>query len=262
MGLYLLSLILFSKGDTVIVGDTNYYYADRVFMRAGMNLTRVKVDEAGIDVDAIEKICKRKKIKAIYVTSHHHYPTTVTLIASRRVKLLSLAEKYGFIIIEDDYDYDFHYLSSPILPLVSADTKGMVIYIGTLSKTIGPAIRTGYIVAPTNLILELTRIRQLIDTQGDPIMEIALAEMFVDGSIKRHMKKAQNEYHRRRDFLCNYLNQKLADIIDFKTPDGGLAIWAKFSKTVPLPPLTEKLKAQGIILSNGLIHNHFSNSLN
>jgi GntR family transcriptional regulator/MocR family aminotransferase len=262
MGLYLLSEVLFKKGGNIIVGETNYYYADHVFLNVGMNLTRVKVDEYGLDVDEIEKICRRKKIKAIYVTSHHHYPTTVTLIASRRIKLLSLAEEYGFIIIEDDYDYDFHYLSSPILPLISADVKGMVVYIGTLSKTIAPAIRTGYVIAPPNLILELARLRQLIDTQGDPIMELALAEMFVDGSIKRHMKKALNEYHRRRDFVCNYLFQKLSDVIDFKIPDGGLAIWAKFSKSVPLPPLTEKLRAQGLILSNGLIHNATSTSLN
>jgi len=262
MGLYLLSLVLFAKGDSIIVGDPNYYYADHVFLNAGMTLLRVKVDEYGIDVDAIAKICTRKKIKALYITSHHHYPTTVTLIAARRIKLLSLAEKYGFIIIEDDYDYDFHYLSSPILPLVSADTKGMVVYIGTLSKTIGPAIRTGYIIAPPNLILELCRIRQLIDTQGDPVMELALAEMFVEGNIKRHMKKAQQEYHRRRDFLCDYLHQKLSTVIDFKIPDGGLAIWAKFDKSVPLPPLTEKLRAQELILSNGLIHNNSSISLN
>jgi GntR family transcriptional regulator/MocR family aminotransferase len=262
MGLYLLCLVLFSKGDTIIVGDTNYYYADNLFLSAGMNLMRVRVDDFGIDVDAIEKICRKKKIKALYITSHHHYPTTVTLIASRRTKLLSLAEELGFIIIEDDYDYDFHYCSSPILPLVSADSKGMVVYIGTLSKTIAPAIRTGYIIAPSNLILELCRIRQLVDTQGDPIMELALAEMFVEGNIKRHMKKALQEYHRRRDFLCAYLRQELSDVIDFKVPDGGLAIWAKFNKSVPLPPLTEKLKAQGIILSNGLIHNNSSVLLN
>jgi len=262
MGLFLLSLVLFSKGDNILVGDTNYYYADRVFMDAGAKLVRIRVDESGIDVDAIEKVCRRKKIKAIYITSHHHYPTTVTLSAARRIKLLSLAEQYGFIIIEDDYDYDFHYQSSPILPLVSADTKGMVVYIGTLSKTIAPAIRTGYIIAPTNLILELCRVRQLMDTQGDPIMELALAEMFDEGSIKRHMRKALNEYHRRRDFLCSYLQQKLSDVIEFKVPDGGLAIWAKFHKSVPLPPLTEKLKSQGLILSNGLIHNNTSVSLN
>jgi len=262
MALYLLSLVLFTPGDTILVGETNYYYADHVFLHTGTRLSRVRVDEYGIDVDAIEKICHRKKIKAVYITSHHHYPTTVTLIASRRIKLLSLAEKFGFIIIEDDYDYDFHYLSSPILPLISGDAKGMVIYIGTLSKTIAPAIRTGYIVAPANLILELSRVRQLVDTQGDPVMEMALAEMFLSGDIKRHMKKALNVYHRRRDFLCDYLSRKLSDIIDFKIPDGGLAIWAKYHKSVSLPPLTEKLRAKGIILSNGLIHNTSSQSLN
>jgi GntR family transcriptional regulator/MocR family aminotransferase len=262
MGIYLLSCVLFSKGEYIIVGDTNYYYADHVFLHAGIKLIRVKVDEFGMNVDEVEKICKRKKIRALYVTSHHHYPTTVTLIASRRIKLLSLAEKYGFIIIEDDYDYDFHYQSSPILPLISADTKGMVVYVGTLSKTIAPGIRTGYVIAPENLILELSRIRQLIDTQGDPVMEMALAEMFEEGIIKRHMKKALQEYHRRRDFLCHCLQENLSDVIDFKVPDGGLAIWAKFHPSVPLPPLTEKLRAQGIILSNGLIHNTTSVSLN
>ena len=76
------------------------------------------------------------------------------------------------------------------------------------------------------------------------------------------MKKALLAYHKRRDFLCGLLNDKLSDIIDFKLPDGGLAIWAKFKKSVPLPPLTEKLRAQGIILSNGLIHNTGTASLN
>jgi GntR family transcriptional regulator/MocR family aminotransferase len=138
----------------------------------------------------------------------------------------------------------------------------MVVYIGTLSKTIAPFIRTGYIVAPANLILELTRFRQLIDTQGDPIMELALASMFEDGSIKRHMKKVLNVYHTRRDSLCDYLQDQLCDIIDFKVPDGGLAIWAKFHKSVPLPALSAKLKAQGVILSNGLINNTGPVSLN
>ncbi len=261
-GMYLITSVLFSSGENIIVGETNYYYADHCFENAGMNLIRVKVDEYGIDVDGIERICRRKKIRAVYITSHHHYPTTVTLIASRRIRLLELSEKFGFIIIEDDYDYDFHYLSSPILPLISADQKGMIIYIGTLSKTIAPAIRTGYVVAPPNLILELARLRQLIDTQGDPIMELALAEMFSAGEIRRHMKKSLQEYHRRRDLLCSLLTNHFSDIIEFKIPDGGLAIWAKFDKSIPLPPLTEKLKTQGLVMSNGLIHNTVPVSFN
>lgn len=262
MGLYLLTSVLFSRGDTVIVADPNYYYADRTFMNAGMDLLRVPVDQDGIDVDAIETLCKKKKIKALYVTSHHHYPTTVTLCASRRIRLLSLAEKYGFIIIEDDYDYDYHYNSSPILPLASSDTRGMVIYIGTLSKTISPAMRTGYVIAPTNLILEMARLRQIIDTQGDPILELALCDLFEDGTIKRLMKKSLHEYRLRRDFLCENLKKRFAAVIDFRIPDGGLAVWARFNPSCPLPPLAERMKSQGIILPNGLIHNNGKTALN
>ena len=262
MGLFFCVSILFKKGDSVVVGDTSYYYADRAFLQAGMQLARVKVDEQGIDVEAIEKLCRRKKISAVYITPHHHYPTTVTLSASRRMSLLSLAEQYGFVIIEDDYDYDFHYLSAPILPMISADTRGMVIYIGTLSKTVSPSIRTGYVIAPVNLIEEMARLRQIVDTQGDPLMELTLADMFQDGSIKRHMKKANQEYHRRRDFICSLLTQELTGKVDFKVPDGGLAIWAKFHSSIPLPTLSQKLKEKGVILSNGLIHNTTSTSLN
>ena len=262
MGLYLIVAALFKKGDVIIVGDTNYYYADRTFMQAGMQLIRVSVDDHGIDVDAIEKISRHKKIHAVFITPHHHFPTTVPLSAARRMRLLSLAGSAGFVIIEDDYDYDFHYQSSPILPLISADNMGMVVYIGTLSKTISPAIRTGYVVAPINLITELARLRQLIDTQGDPLMELALADLFQDGTIKRTLKKALQEYRHRRDFVCSALSRLLADKIDFKVPDGGLSIWAKFHPSIPLPSLAQQLKEKGIILSNGLIHNTTSATLN
>lgn len=263
MGLFLIVAALFEKGNTVVVGDTNYYYADRTFLQAGMRLTRVPVDDHGIDVDAIEKLTRSKKIKAVFITPHHHFPTTVTLSAPRRMKLLALAESAGFVIIEDDYDYDFHYQSSPILPMVSADHKGMVVYIGTLSKTVSPAIRTGYVVAPANLITELARLRQLVDTQGDPLMELALAELFSDGTIKRVLKKSLQEYHRRRDLVCSALAQPpFQGKIDFRVPDGGLSIWARFHPSIPLPPLALKLKEKGVILSNGLIYNNGPHSLN
>lgn len=254
MAMFMLANALISKDDLVVVAELSFIYADYCFMNAGAKIHRVPVDEEGIDVDAIEKLCSRKKIRAIYLTSHHHFPTTVTLCAARRMKLIHLAEHYGFIIVEDDYDYEFHYESSPILPLASVDKKGMVVYIGSFSKTISPAIRIGYIVAPPNLIQELSKQRQIVDVQGDPIVEQVVAEMLEEGQIRRHMKKVIRIYKERRDFICQELKTRLSDVIDFKIPEGGLSIWAKFDKKIPLPELSDLLMNKNLILSKGLIH--------
>jgi GntR family transcriptional regulator / MocR family aminotransferase len=262
MGIYLVTRIAVRPNDNIIVGDTNYSYSDRVFIDAHANVLRVKVDDEGIDVDEIEALCRKKKIRAVYVTSHHHYPTTVTLSAGRRMKLLATAERYGFMILEDDYDYEFHYQSSPILPIASADRNGMVIYVGTLSKTMAPALRLGYVVAPENLVRELVKLRHIIDVQGDPFQEEAMVELFEQGEIRRHMKKMLNIYRQRRDNVCKYLVEELSDYIKFKTPEGGLAVWAKFDKRIPLPDLNLRMREKGTIISNGLIHNTGSKKLN
>ena len=262
MGIYLVAQILIAAGDCVVVGETNYFPADMTVRHAGADLVRVPVDDWGLSVDHVREVCQRRRIRAVFVTSHHHHPTTVTLSAERRIRLLSLAEEFGFAIVEDDYDYDFHYHSSPILPLLSADTKGMVIYIGSLSKAIAPAIRLGYVVAPPNLIGEAAQLRRIIDRQGDAVMEQAIAELMHEGAIKRHLKKALKTYHQRRDFFCGRLREELGNAIDFKTPDGGMAIWAKFDPGIDLVKLSEKALRRKLHLSNGLRYNPEGQRLN
>jgi len=255
MAMFLLAHVLFSENDLVITGEIGFRYAELTFMTAGAKMVRVPVDDEGIDVDAVEQLCKKKKIRALYVTSHHHYPTTVTLSASRRMKLLHLAEQYQFVIIEDDYDYEFHYESSPILPLASADRNGMVVYIGSFSKTITPGIRMGYIAAPPNLILELAKLRMLVDVQGDSVMEQVIASMLNEGEIRRHMKKALKVYRERRDFMCSTIKEEMGNMIDFTIPQGGLSIWAKYDKKIPVPELAKQLMKKDVVLSPGLLHN-------
>lgn len=254
MAMFLLTHVLFSKDDLVVTAGVGFRYAELTFMQAGVKIVRVPVDEEGIDVDAVEALCKRKKIRALYVTSHHHYPTTVTLCASRRMKLLHLSELYKFIIIEDDYDYEFHYESSPILPLASADRAGMVVYIGSFSKTISPAIRMGYVAAPPNLIRELAKLRMLVDTQGEAVMEHVIAELLNEGEIRRHMKKALKVYRERRDFMCGTLKKELGGLVDFTIPQGGLSIWTKFADHIPVPELSRQLFKKEVALSPGLLH--------
>ena len=112
----------------------------------------------------------------------------------------------------------------------------------------------GYIAAPPELILELTKLRMLVDAQGESVMEQVVAELLNEGEIRRHMKKALKIYRERRDFMCSMLKEKLADIITFKIPQGGLSVWAEYDKSIPVPELSERLFKKEIILSPGRLH--------
>jgi GntR family transcriptional regulator/MocR family aminotransferase len=229
MAMYLLSQILIKKGDAVVVGDPGYLGASEVFRAAGADLHFVPVDADGMDIDEVDRLCRKKKIRLLYVIPHHHTPTTVTLCAERRQQLLELAKKYSFAILEDDYDFDFHYASSPILPLASVDTCGNVIYVGSFCKTIAPAIRIGFMLAPVNLVEQATWLRKLVDRQGEQLMEEAMANLLRNGDIDRHLKKANKIYHARRDLLCSMLQDELRGKVEFCAPNGGFAVWTKFN---------------------------------
>jgi len=246
MAIFLYFNTLLRPGDHVIVGETNYNSADWVIQNSGAKLIRVPVDEDGIVVEKVEKACRKEKIKAIYITPHHHFPTTVTLTAGRRIELLKVAEEYNVAIFEDDYDYDYHYKSSPILPLASQDTQGRVAYSGSFSKLIAPSVRVGYLMAPSRLIDQVSKWRRIVDRQGDPLLERALAMLIREGEVQRHLKKAVRIYKRRRDLFCSLLEQTFGDAIRFRVPDGGMAVWVEFAPEFSLPRFSELLQNKGL----------------
>lgn len=250
MAMYLLSQVLIRKGDVVVVGDPGYLGASEIFRAAGADLCTVAVDADGMDIDAVEKLCRKKKIRLLYVIPHHHTPTTVTLCADRRQQLLELAKKYSFAILEDDYDFDFHYSASPILPLASVDTCGNVIYVGSFCKTIAPAIRIGFMLAPLNLIEQATWLRKLVDRQGEQLMEEAMANLLRNGDIDRHLKKANKIYHERRDRLSGLLRAELGDRVEFCVPHGGFAIWTRFGGR-SIRDIAAAASRLGLGMSNG-----------
>lgn len=227
MGIYMILNVLLNKNDVVVVGHSSYDSADWSIEHLGGRLIRIGVDDCGLDIDALESLLKTTKVSVVYITPHHHYPTTVTLSAERRIQLLELALKYNFAIIEDDYDYDFHYSSSPLLPLASLNHHEHVIYIGSFSKIFAPAIRIGYVVSSRRIIDELSKIRGIIDRQGDPVMEHVLALAIESGELQRHLKKTLKIYLLRRNLICRLLTEKLGDHIKFKVPEGGMAVWVK-----------------------------------
>jgi len=247
MSIYLATQLLINPKDVILVGASNYISADYTFMHANAQLHRIPVDQYGIDTNAIEETCASLSVKAIYVTSHHHHPTTKTMSAERRLHLLNLAQQYNFAIIEDDYDYDFHYNHSPILPLASHDVNGHVIYIGSMCKTVVPAYRVGYMIAPQEFVQEAANIRRYIDRQGDELLELTFARFIKSGGLTRHINKSLKVYRHRRDLFVDRLNE-MEDYFEFDIPNGGMAIWLKLKPPYSWKQVAHEARAQKLEL--------------
>ena len=232
MALTLVARALVRPGDVVAVEQVGYRPAWEAFRAAGATIVPVRVDDDGIDVEALRTLARRTALRAIYVTPQHQYPTTVTLKAARRVALLALARAQRMAIIEDDYDHEFHYDGRPVLPLASADDAGVVVYIGTLSKVLAPGLRIGYLAAPQPVLRSVAALRSLLDIQGDLATEAAVAALIDDGELQRHIARARRVYANRRQILADSLRRAFGERVEFSQASGGMALWVRFSMRV------------------------------
>jgi GntR family transcriptional regulator/MocR family aminotransferase len=227
----MLARALIRPGDAVAVEHPGYRPAWEAFRLAGAEVLPVPVDDRGLDISALRELIARRRLRAVYVTPHHQFPTTVALSGPRRLELLDLATEERFAVIEDDYDHEFHYSGKPVLPLASIDRAGVVAYVGTLSKVLAPGLRIGFVAAPPDLIAQLVAYRSFVDLQGDHALECAIAEMLEDGLIQRHVRKMRRTYRARLGALATALRQQLGDFLTFREPSGGTAIWVRTRST-------------------------------
>lgn len=248
MGIALLARALVRPGDVVVVEQLGYRPAWEAFRLAGATVVGVPVDAGGLEVDALERVIARHRVRAVYVTPHHQFPTTVTMSAGRRMRLLELARAHRFAIVEDDYDHEFHYDGRPVLPLASEDTHASVVYVGTLSKVLAPALRIGYVVGPSELIDRVAGYRSHADTQGDTVLEYAVAELIEDGEIQRHIRRMRREYRSRRDTLIASLREELGDQVSFEPPAGGIALWVKARRGLDVEAWARAGRDRGVVI--------------
>lgn len=227
MALHLIGRALCAPGDIVAVESYGYPTAWEALHISGARLVPVDVDAHGMVVEKLAALMQKQRVRAVYVTPHHQYPTQVSMSPSRRLALLRLAQQHGTAIIEDDYDHEFHYDGQPTRPIASADGGGVVVYVGTLSKILAPGLRLGYAVGPQPLIDRMTELRGHFDVQGDLILECAIAELSEDGDISRHIRSMRQVYHTRRDALVAALRHHLGHVVRFDVPKGGVNLWVK-----------------------------------
>lgn len=262
MAIYIAAALLLQPGDAVITTDPNYFMADEMFRKRGAIIHRVPVDNDGMDVDQLEQLLSSGYFRLLYVIPHHHHPTTVTMSAGRRKKLLTLIKQHQLWVIEDDYDYDFHYQHSPILPLASTDHDGRIVYIGSFTKLLAPSLRIGYLVAGKEFIRQAITYKKLVDIRGDALMEAALSDMIRDGELARHIKRTQKIYAARLDLAIQLVNEILGDIVSCTRPQGGMALWLSFKKEYPIQEIIRHTAAHNVYLQGSPYHSGNSTNQN
>lgn len=258
MGIFLAARVLVKPSEYVVVENLSYPPAREAFRSCGAKILTVGLDEHGINVNELEELCKKYLISAIYVTPHHQFPTTVMMSAERRLKLLMLAEQYDFVIVEDDYDHEFHFHHHPVFPLASTNHANRVIYVGSLSKVLAPGLRVGYLVASKEMINQCASEVMLIDRQGNSVTELAVAALMESGEIKRHIRRTLKVYNERRNILIDLLQNELGQFVDFDSPNGGLAIWLRLNDGIDINNLVQKALLEKVRILPGSL---FSESL-
>lgn len=241
----LCSQLLLQPGDSVAVENPCYRAAAQTFAVAGARLRGITVDEDGMDT---RQLAALHGCRLAYVTPSHQYPSGVTLSLARRLELLEWAERSQAWIIEDDYDGEYRYSGAPLATLASLDRQGRVLYVGTFSKVLFPALRLGYLVAPPALVEPLTQLRTLNVRHSEVGNQAVLAEFIAAGHFQRHIRRMRRAARSRLDAL----------IRDWPGAEAGVElpmVQAGLHVCVPLPSLArerellKKAAAVGVELS-------------
>jgi GntR family transcriptional regulator/MocR family aminotransferase len=220
-GLDLVARLLLDPGDRVVLEEPHYAGARRVFQAAGAHLVAVPVDGEGLCVDAIRPATQ---MRLACVTPSHQFPTGAVMTLSRRIALLAWAERAGAYVLEDDYDSEYRYAGRPVESLQGLDRSGHVLYLGTFSKVMFPALRLGYLVLPEPLVAPFTAAKALADTGGAGLEQRALADFLNEGHFERHVRRTRARNRVRRAALLAAIAEHLGERAEVAGGGAGLHV--------------------------------------
>lgn len=237
--IHLIAELFVKKGTRCWMEDPGYNGAKTALAKFGAEICPVPVSEKGMDLDYAEEHYPDAELA--YITPSHQYPMGVTMPLEERMKLLNYAKKHQMIIIEDDYDSEFRYDGRPFAALKGIDNYGNVMYIGTFSKILFPALRIGYLVLPNKAIAEkFTLAKIIIDRQNPMIDQAILTEFIRSGHLNRHLRKMRLLYKKNQEDLILLLQKHLGNDIIISRADAGM----QFVLTFKHPAHTERIHQQ------------------
>ena len=222
----LIARTLIDPDDVVVIENPNYLGAREVFLAAGARLAPGLVDGEGLNIDRLPPLARRAQL--IYVTPSHQFPTGAVMPLARRLALLAWAATHGSYVIEDDYDSEYRYAGRPIEAMQSLDGNGRVIYVGTLSKILFPALRLGYLVLPKPLVEVFRTVKYLSDRHTASLLQDVVTEFVAQGHFERHLRRARKRNAQRRVALLRVLGREFGDTISVQGANAGLHVLAWF----------------------------------
>jgi GntR family transcriptional regulator / MocR family aminotransferase len=219
----LLSRVLADEGDEVVIEEPHYQFAAHAMLAHGLRPLSVATDHDGIVCDALPA----RPVRFVYVTPSHQFPTGAEMSLARRRELLRYADTRCCWIVEDDYDGEFRYEPRAMPALKALDERGRVIYVGSFSKVVFPALRLGYAVVPRGLRRDLAMAKGLDDLGCGAIEQWAMASFMRDGGFDRHLRKASTELRRRRAALIEGLLRHATNHVEIAPSRAGmhLVVW-------------------------------------
>lgn len=254
-GIDIASKAILNIGDNVIVESPTYAGALSVFKWRRANTFEVELEDDGINITEFEKVLKRHKIKLFYTMSYFHNPTGISYSREKKKKILELAEKYDFYIIEDDYLSELIYDDSIVHePFKLLDNNDRVVYIKSFSKIFLPGIRLGYIVSPSNFNEAMQNSKINTDIATSTLMQRALEMYISDSYWKGYIYSLKEEYKKRYILMKNLIEKELNEFVEFNEPYGGLSFYLKIKdESISSKVLFSKLKEKNVFITPGAV---------
>ncbi|MEW6637338.1 MAG: PLP-dependent aminotransferase family protein [Actinomycetota bacterium] len=236
--------VLLDPGDAAWVEEPGYVGARAALLGAGARLVPVPVDEEGLDVSAGARLGPDARL--VHVTPSHQYPIGATMSLTRRLELLGWARRSGAWVLEDDYDSEYRYAGRPLEALQGLDAEGRVIYVGTFSKVLFPALRLGYLVLPPDLVDIFASARELTDRHPPGPDQAVLAEFIAGGHFERHLRRMRKLYADRQKALVEAADRHLAGRLEVRPAGAGMHLVGRLPEGTDDREVSRRAAALGV----------------
>ncbi|MCU0754659.1 MAG: PLP-dependent aminotransferase family protein [Xanthomonadales bacterium] len=237
---------LADAGDLAWIENPGYYSARAALAAAGLRLQPIRVDDQGLAPDAAD--WRESPPRLIYITPSHQYPLGAVMSLERRLSLLAQAHAAGAWILEDDYDSEFRHSGAPLPALQGLSAEAPVVYLGTFSKTLFPALRLGYLVLPSALLPAFAAVAGALLARGRIAEQLALAEFIDAGHYTRHLRRMRRLYAERRAALQGAIERHLGGRVTLSGGAGGLHLSVRLPPEVPDTVLSQAARGHALVL--------------